>query len=170
MQANLAERFWSKVDVRANTECWEWTGSRLQSTYGSLGWVDVGGRKQTQVGAHRVSFFLHEGYWPDVVRHTCDNPPCVNPAHLLGGSFKDNSRDMAQRGRSAAQKRTHCPSGHPYDDENTHITKQGHRKCRACNNANAKRQNLRQREQDLEGVRRRARNYSRAYRARNRAG
>lgn len=34
-----------------------------------------------------------------VVRHTCDNPKCINPAHLLIGTVADNVADMDQRGR-----------------------------------------------------------------------
>lgn len=34
--------------------------------------------------------------------------------------------------KPAAKDRTHCPSGHPYSSENTRITKEGYRKCRAC--------------------------------------
>ncbi|ANT45377.2 HNH homing endonuclease [Pectobacterium phage PP90] len=36
-----------------------------------------------------------------VVRHTCDNPRCINPEHLIGGTKADNNRDRAERGRSA---------------------------------------------------------------------
>ncbi|ACP44084.1 hypothetical protein VPP93_gp13 [Vibrio phage VP93] len=36
-----------------------------------------------------------------VVRHTCDNPRCINPDHLIGGTIADNNRDRAERGRSA---------------------------------------------------------------------
>ena len=36
-----------------------------------------------------------------VVRHTCDNPRCINPEHLIGGTLADNNRDRAERGRSA---------------------------------------------------------------------
>lgn len=36
-----------------------------------------------------------------VVRHTCDNPRCINPSHLISGTLADNNRDRAERGRSA---------------------------------------------------------------------
>jgi hypothetical protein len=40
------------------------------------------------------------------VRHTCDNPPCCNPAHLLLGTQADNCRDMVVRRRSGVEKLT----------------------------------------------------------------
>lgn len=52
------------------------------------------------MGMHRVVFFERNGYMPEVVRHTCDNPRCINPAHLIAGTHADNSRDMVERGRS----------------------------------------------------------------------
>lgn len=50
--------------------------------------------------AHRVVFFTIHGYWPQVVRHTCDNPRCINPEHLVGGTQKDNRADCVSRGRT----------------------------------------------------------------------
>lgn len=48
---------------------------------------------------HREVFYRHNGYLPPIVRHTCDNPRCKEPTHLVGGTQKDNVADMYARGR-----------------------------------------------------------------------
>lgn len=94
--AGFANRFWSKVDVRDEDECWEWRASR-----GPLGYGQFGVATSRPARAHRVSFALANGVNPGdgVVMHSCDNPPCVNPAHLSLGTHADNATDKVAKRR-----------------------------------------------------------------------
>lgn len=91
---SFEERFWRQVDRREPDACWPWTGATIKG-YGHSHW----GREHYY--AHRKSWELAFGPIPDgmVVRHRCDNPPCVNPAHLEVGTQADNVADMIARGR-----------------------------------------------------------------------
>lgn len=81
--------------VVTDSGCWEWQGSRAVWGHGVLGY------RGNQVGAHRLAYETWVAPIPDghVIRHKCDNPPCINPDHLLPGTTIDNSRDMVERGR-----------------------------------------------------------------------
>lgn len=61
------------------------------------GWVMLGGK---QVLAHRLAYALGHAADPSgmVVRHTCNNPPCVNPEHLISGTHADNMADKILSG------------------------------------------------------------------------
>ena len=63
------------------------------------------------VPAHRFSYFLATGNDPGdlLVCHSCDNPPCCNPAHLFSGTVQDNMVDMVQKGRNPDV----CGENHP---------------------------------------------------------
>lgn len=91
---SFEDKLWSRVTKRGPSECWEWTGTKSGPGYGHM----TDGRKKT-VGVHRVSFFLANGSWPEVVMHSCDNPSCCNPAHLVAGTAKDNISDMRRKNR-----------------------------------------------------------------------
>lgn len=51
-------------------------------------------------GLHRKVFFERWGFLPEVVRHTCDNPRCIEITHLRAGTQVDNMADMRERGRA----------------------------------------------------------------------
>lgn len=95
-------KFWSRVSVGSMDECWLWSGSTTKAVYGLVGHPIT---KKT-LKPHRVSYALKVGVIPAgvLVCHTCDNTRCCNPAHLYGGSSKDNARDMDQRGRRAIMR------------------------------------------------------------------
>lgn len=97
MGDSFLERFWARVDVRGPDECWVWTGGRNSREYGVV-WP----RGSTNIGAHRLSWELANAVPIPAglfICHRCDNPPCVNPAHLFLGTHQDNMRDAIAKGR-----------------------------------------------------------------------
>lgn len=94
------ERFWEKVDRSGGPDaCWPWTSNRLPEAQGNYG-TFYGGKGKV-LRAHRVAYVLAGGTLRprEVVRHSCDNPPCCNPRHLLRGTQADNVQDMMERDR-----------------------------------------------------------------------
>lgn len=131
MRKSEEERFWSKVD-RSGDGCWEWTAkSRTSFGYGVM---RVGGTPGRLEGAHRLAWQYTNGPIPDglCVLHSCDNPPCCNPAHLRIGTKADNTRDKVERGRAVTWKSgpwKTCGKGH----DDWHYPKSGKpRYCRTC--------------------------------------
>jgi hypothetical protein len=95
----LIERLLEKVIVDSVTDCWIWQGGKNNIGYGMI----RDGKKMRT--AHRVSYEEHNDTKIPAgmcVCHQCDNPLCVNPAHLWLGTHKDNSNDMVSKGRARA--------------------------------------------------------------------
>ncbi len=97
-------RFWSKVQKAEGDACWEWTSTLFSSGYGAFKVDDL------ERQAHRVSYEMHHGVSlfgreSDLVMHSCDNPRCVNPAHLSLGTDATNIADMIAKGRNSRGER-----------------------------------------------------------------
>jgi hypothetical protein len=98
MKLPVADGFWSKVQI--GPDCWIWIGFTNRQGYGYLA---KGGTERGNYYAHRVSWEIHFGLVPHgmLVLHHCDNPSCVNPAHLWLGTNHDNVRDRDKKSRGA---------------------------------------------------------------------
>lgn len=134
------ERLTSRIEPGL-AECLLYTGSRNNTGYGL---ICVDGVQQL---AHRVMYELTVGPIPEglALDHTCHNRDtscsggdsclhrrCINVDHLEPVTGAENTR--RGKGWAVNGTKTHCPQGHPYDNENTHVWN-GRRYCRACNNA-----------------------------------
>jgi len=99
IDAKAEARFWAKVQKRGPTECWPWTASKHKLGYGNF---RIGGRSGATAAAHRVSACLSHPDFDESLDylHSCDNPPCCNPAHLIGGTHQDNMTDMTVKERN----------------------------------------------------------------------
>src|SRR5687767_12056524 len=93
----LNDRFWTKVDKNGPNGCWVWLVNKNNKGYGMFSINAAVGKKL----AHRLSYEDAKGRIPRgaFILHSCDNPACVNPAHLRVGNAKDNVGDMMERGR-----------------------------------------------------------------------
>ncbi|WP_353107898.1 hypothetical protein [Gordonia sp. (in: high G+C Gram-positive bacteria)] len=95
-------RFWMLVDVGMTNECWNWQGDTNRDGYGIFVY------RGRRYGAHELALSFSTGEKRldrlDTC-HSCDNPTCVNPAHLRFDTRQANVDDMRDRGRVARQGR-----------------------------------------------------------------
>lgn len=77
MDHKARDRFWSKVDRRADDECWPWRGG-----FGTSG-APVFSLDRSQVSGRAVMWELAHGRKPEHrLTTSCGCQECVNPAHL----------------------------------------------------------------------------------------
>ncbi len=100
-KSDLAERFWSHVDQSAGPEaCWPWKdAASFRNGYGMfrIGWKKP--IRQASRIAYELANNVPELKTENVIMHSCDNPPCCNPAHLTLGTHQTNHDDMMAKGR-----------------------------------------------------------------------
>lgn len=98
--------------------CWIWTARKNKGDYGQTHWFE--GKKRISGLAYRLSYIVHKGAVPEGLHidHLCRVHACINPDHLEAVTQGENNR----RGYGASAiniRKTHCPKGHPYNEENT---------------------------------------------------
>ena len=126
---SFERRFMRRIQQDANG-CWNWTGSKMHNGYGQLA---VGPKRWA---AHRYAYTQLRGDIPAGLDldHLCRNRACCNPDHLEPVTRSENllRGNIGNWAKENNGKKTHCPSGHPYDEANTYMHPTGRRCCRTC--------------------------------------
>lgn len=97
---------------------------------------------------HKLVLIAFQGPRPDGAEglHRDGNPANNALTNLVWGSRSENVLDQVRHRVHFYATRTHCPHGHPYDQDNTYRAPgRGHRKCRQCMRSQARRTNERRR-------------------------
>jgi hypothetical protein len=78
--ATFEERFWFRVDIKSDKECWNWLDRVQVDGYGRIS------HSGKEILAHRLAYELTFGKIPFglAICHICDNPRCCNPQTSVG--------------------------------------------------------------------------------------
>ena len=128
--STLHRRLAARLVSDPETGCINWTGALSRDGYGL---IKEGGRGSTNLGTHRLAYEIANGAVPAglVLDHLCRNRRCCNPEHMEIVTRRENTL----RGESPAArhaKQTQCKRDHAFTPDNTYVTPNGRRNCRAC--------------------------------------
>ena len=92
----IASEYFQKENA---DKCWEWQGCKNHQGYGTITW------NNKKYRANRIAYIIFNGIIPpeELIRHTCDNKSCVNPKHLITGTYQDNFIDSVKRNNHGKQ-------------------------------------------------------------------
>ncbi len=105
------DRFWLKITKTDG--CWLWQAARSsrKSKNDQYGKIKIDGKAYR---AHRVAYALANNLnlsFEGEILHTCDNPLCCNPLHLILGTHKQNMEDMKLKGRAKGHNQRYEKNG-----------------------------------------------------------
>lgn len=134
--SDMERRFANHFIPEPNSGCWLWLGATDRRGYGQ-----IRVRNKLRVATHVALELAGESVPSGMFAcHHCDNPACVNPAHLFIGTQLENIRDCIAKGRKTAPPiakkgqgaKTHCKRGHPLATGNLYFDRNGKRSCIQC--------------------------------------
>jgi len=133
-ERRFAARFWALAEKTKT--CWLWTGATSPEGYGNINRLMPDGRPAQK--AHRYAYSIAKGAIPPgmVIDHLCRVRRCVNPDHLevvtpFTNTFRGETTVVFKH-----RSKTSCINGHPFAPGNIITNAHGHRRCRACRDAN----------------------------------
>lgn len=120
-----------KINVGKKDECWTWNASKNIRDGRPMFWFN-----NQWTRAARAVMYFKQGYLTEGM-HICHDPVvcnnkwCINPFHLREDTPSENIYDLVRTNAHNNARKTHCPHGHEYTEDNIYRNK-NKRFCLTC--------------------------------------